>query len=103
MTLEELARKYNGLAVDVERTEELFRHMGKFGKVTVYGFSFETDNSTVHMEVCVKGGKIEGFTPEKEPREDEWGFGAAEEFVEELTAEECSRADRYLASVLKRD
>jgi len=103
MNLEELTQKYTGLAVDGERIEETFRHMGKFGKVTVYGFSFETDNSTVNMEVCVKGGRVVGFTPEKEPREDEWGFGSEEPYEDELTAEECGRIDRYLASVLEKE
>ena len=50
MDLQDLTRKYTGLGVDGERIEELFRHMGKFGKVTVYGFAFETDNSSISME-----------------------------------------------------
>ena len=100
MTLELLTQKYVGLPVDIEKTEETFTHMGKFGKVTVYSFSFDTENATVHTEVCVKGGKIVGFTPEKEPRQDEWGYGPEEEFTEEITPEECARVDLYLASIL---
>lgn len=104
MDIHDLAQKYTGRGVDGERIEELFRHMGKFGKMTVYGFAFETDNANVSMEVCVKGGKIVGFTPEKEPRvADEWGFGAEEPYTEELTPEECGRIDRYLASVLEKE
>lgn len=100
MTPESLMEKYTDRPVDPERIEELFLHMGKFGKMTGYSFSFETDNATVSVEVYVKGGRITGFTPEKEPRVDEWGYGAPEEYTEALTAEECSRIDRYLAGIL---
>lgn len=99
MTYEELTRKYTDRAVDPERIEQAFRHMGKFGKITGYGFSFETETATIHAEVCVKGGKIVGFTPEKEPRVDDWGYGP-EEYEEEITPEEYARLDLYLASVL---
>lgn len=100
MTLESLTQKYTGLRVDEERIENAFRHMGKFGKTTGYGFSFETENAVVNVEVCVNRGKIIGFTPEKEPYVDEWGYGSEEEFTEELTPEDCARIDLYLASVL---
>lgn len=100
MTLDELAAKYANLPVDEERIEKNFRHMGRFGRTTVYTFSFETENAAVTAEVCVKGGRLSGFNPEKEPREDEWGFGASEPYQEDFTAEECDRLDRYLASVL---
>lgn len=86
--------------MDTERLEELFLHMGKFGKMTCYGFSFETENAAVSVEVYVKGGRITGFTPEKEPRIDEWSYSVTEEYIDTFTAEECSRIDRYLASVL---
>jgi hypothetical protein len=100
MTTDDLAKKYADLPVDEERIEKNFRHLGRFGRTTVYELSFETENSTVTAEVCVKGGKFSGFNPEKEPREDEWGFGEAEPYQEEFTPEECARLDLYLASVL---
>ena len=101
MTMDELAKKYADRVVDEERIEQNFRHMGRFGRTTVYALSFETDNAAVAAEVCVKSGRISGFSAEKEPREaDEWGFGEAEPYEEEFTAEECSRLERFLASVL---
>ena len=99
MTVEQLTEKYMNLPVDVERIEERFLHMGKFGKLTVYGFSFETDSSCVSVEFCVKAGKFAGFTPEKEPRADEWGYNS-EEYSEEFTLEECSSIARYFDTVL---
>ena len=42
MTLDALTEAYMGRAVDIEIIEERFTHMGKFGKITVYGFSFDT-------------------------------------------------------------
>lgn len=101
MTLDDLSKKYADLPVDEERIEQNFRHMGRFGRTTVYGFSFETENAKISAELCVKGGKISGFMPEKEPREeDAWFFGTVEAYQEEFTSEECARLDRYLASVL---
>ena len=101
MLLEDLSKKYADLPVDEERIEQNFRHMGRFGRTTVYGFSFETENAKISAELCVKSGKISGFMPEKEPREvDEWFFGTVEAYQEEFTPEECARLDRYLASVL---
>ena len=102
MTLEALTQSYMGRAVDIETIEERFTHMGKFGKITVYGFSFDTENASIHTEVCVKSGKISGFTPEKEERIDEWGYPSEEEFTEELTDEDCSRIARYLDTILAR-
>ena len=99
MTIEQLTEKYMNLPVDTERIEEQFLHMGKFGKLTVYGFSFETDSSCVSVEFCVKGGKFAGFTPEKEPRDDEWGY-SLEEYSEDFTSDECSRMDRYFSTIL---
>lgn len=99
MTLEELTRKYTDRFVDEEKVSERFTHMGKFGRVLVMMFSFETENAVVRTEVCLKGGKIIGFTPEKEPREDEWGYGT-EGYTEEVTEEEFARIDLYLNSVM---
>ena len=99
MTVEQLTEKYMNLPVDIERIEEKFLHMGKFGKITVYGFSFETDGSSVSVEFCVKAGKFAGFTPEKEPRSDEWGY-SLEEYTEEFTSDECSRIGRYFDTIL---
>ena len=100
MTLEELAVKYDGASVSEERVNATFLSMGKFGQIFVYNFSFDSENATIHVEVCMKHGKMVGFTPEKTPRQDEWGFDAGEDFTEELTAEELDRLDRYLGSVL---
>ena len=100
MTLEELAAKYDGAAVSEERVNATFRSMGKFGQIFVHTFSFETDNAAISAEVCIKHGKMVGFTPEKTPRQDEWGFDAGEDFAEELTPEDLDRLDRYLGSVL---
>lgn len=99
MTYEELTQKYTDRTVDIEHVEQAFRHMGKFGKITGYGFSFETENSVISAEVCVKGNKIVGFTPEKAPRVDDWGYGP-EGYEDEITAEEYARLDLYLASIL---
>ena len=99
MSLEQLTEKYMNLPVDAELIEEKFLHMGKFGKITVYGFSFDTDCSRISVEFCVKGGKFAGFTPEKEPLSDEWGY-SFEEYSEEFTPDECSRIDRYFATIL---
>ena len=99
MTIEDLLQKYTGLAVDTEKADELLRHMGKFGKITVYSFSFETDTATISVEACIKAGKFSSFTPEKEKRIDEWGY-STEEYTEEFTAEECSRIDKYFFSIL---
>ena len=100
MTLEELAIKYENARVNEDRLNAVFRNMGKFGPMFVYGFSFETDNAAVSAEVCIKHGKMVGFTPEKTPRQDEWGYDAGEDFTEELTADDLHRLDQYLASVL---
>lgn len=102
MTLDALTQAYMDRAVDIEIIEERFTHMGKFGKITVYGFSFDTETAAIHTEVCVKQGKISGFTSEKEPREDEWGYPPEESHTEELTEEDCARIGRYLDSVLSR-
>ena len=100
MTLEELAAKYDGAHVSEDRVNTIFRPMGKFGQIFVHLFSFDTDNATVSVEVCIKHGKMVGFTPEKTPRQDEWGFDAGEDFTAELTPEDLDRLDRYLGSVL---
>ncbi|MBQ8143269.1 MAG: hypothetical protein IJ042_00565 [Butyricicoccus sp.] len=100
MTLEELAVKYDGARVNEDRLNAVFRNMGKFGPMFIYTFSFDTDNATVTAEVCIKHGKMVGFTPEKTPRQDEWGYDRAEDFDEELTDEELERFDQYLGSVL---
>ena len=102
MTLDALTQAYTGQAVDIELIEERFTHMGKFGKITVYGFSFDTENASIHTEVCVRAGKISGFTPEKEPREDDWGYAPEEEFTKELTGDDCRRLARYLDTILAR-
>ena len=102
MTLDALTQAYTDRSVDIEIIEERFTHMGKFGKITVYGFSFDTENATIHTEVCVKHGKVFSFTSEKEPREDEWGYAPEEKFTEELTEEDCFRISRYLDTILAR-
>ena len=99
MTLEELTNAYMDRAVDDEKISQSFTHMGKFGRITAWLFSFESETSTVRTEVCVKGGKIIGLTPEKEPLQDDWGY-TPEEYEEGLTAEDLSRIQRYLNSVL---
>lgn len=100
MTLDELAIKYDSAPVNEDRVNAVFRSMGKFGPIFVHTFSFDTDNATISAEVCIKHGKMIGFTPEKAPRQDEWGFDAGEGFTEELTDEELGRLDQYLGSVL---
>lgn len=101
MTLEDLVQTYTHRPVDTQQAEQIFRHMGRFGRTTVYSFSFETENARISAELCVKDGKITGFMPEKEPLEaDEWSFLPAEPYQDAFTAEECARLDRYLASVL---
>lgn len=99
MTLEELTRKYADRFVNEEKVNDTFTHMGKFGKITAFMFTFETENARVQTELCIKGGKIIGLTPEKEPVEDVWGY-TAEEYTEEITPEEIFRIDRYLNSVM---
>ena len=100
MTFDELTVKYDNVLVSEDRVSAVFRSMGKFGQIFVHTFSFDTDNATVTVEVCIKHGKMVGFTPEKTPRQDEWGFDAGEAFTEELTPEDLVRLDQYLASVL---
>lgn len=100
MTLEELSTKYDNARVSEDRVSAVFRSMGKFGPIFVHTFSFDTENATVTTEVCIKHGKMVGFTPEKTPRQDEWGFDAGEEFTEDLTEDDLIRLDQYLASVL---
>ena len=102
MTLDALIQSYMDRPVDMEIIEERFTHMGKFGKITVYGFSFDTENAVINTEVCVKYGKISGFTPEKEPKEDEWGYLPEEAYTEELTDDDCARIGRYLDTILAR-
>ena len=99
MTLEQLTEKYMNQSLNVELIEEKFLHMGKFGKITVYGFTFETDTASVSVEFCVKGGKFTGFTPEKTPRNDEWGY-TYEEYSEEITSDEYASMDRYFSTIL---
>ena len=99
MTLEELTRKYADRFVNEEKVNDTFTHMGKFGKITAFMFAFETENARVQTELCIKGGKIIGLTPEKEPVEDVWGY-TSEEYTEEITPEELFRIDRYLHSVM---
>ena len=99
MTLNELEAKYTGKFVNEEKISETFTYMGKFGRVIIYMFTFETENSVVRTEVCLKAGKIIGFTPEKEPLEDIWGY-VSEDYTEDVTEEEFSRINLYLASIL---
>jgi len=99
MTLNELEAKYTGQFVNEEKISETFTYMGKFGRVIIYMFTFETEHSVVRTEVCLKAGKIIGFTPEKEPLQDVWGF-TAEDYEEDVTEEELARIHLYLASVL---
>ncbi len=100
MTLEELAKKYDNAPVNEDRVASTFHSMGKFGQIFVHTFSFDTENASVSAEVCIKHGKMVGFTPEKSPRQDEWGFDAGEAFTEELTQDDLLRLDQYLGSVL---
>ncbi len=99
MTLEDLTRKYMNRLTDEEKVSQTFTHMGKFGRVTVFMFSFETESALVRTEVCIKGGKIIGFTPEKEPVQDVWGY-TSEDYTEDITEEDFTRIDLYLNSVM---
>ena len=99
MTQQDLEQAYINRFLDEEKVSDTFTHMGKFGRITAWLFSFESETATVRTEVCVKGGKIIGLTPEKEPLQDDWGY-TSEEYEEGLSAEDLSRIQRYLNSVL---
>jgi len=99
MDLDALTRKYMNRFVNEEKLGETFTHMGKFGRVTIFMFTFVPESAVVRTEVCVKAGKLIGFTPEKAPLEDEWGY-TAENYEEELTAEDYARIDRYLGGIM---
>ena len=99
MTQQDLEQTYINRFLDEEKVSDTFTHMGKFGRMTLFMFTFTTENATVRTELCVKGGKLVGFTPEKEPLVDDWGY-TAEDYTEEITEEEYVRIGRYLASVM---
>lgn len=73
MTFEQLEQKFIGREVDEDRLNYYFTMMGRFGKASMYTFSFHTEGYTISADVCVEQGRITGIVPEKEPREDEWG------------------------------
>ena len=72
-TFEQLEQKFIGREVDEDRLNYYFTMMGRFGKSSMYTFSFHTEGYTISADVCVEQGRITGIVPEKEPREDEWG------------------------------
>lgn len=99
MTLQEVEQKYTGRFVDEDRLEYNFKMMGKFGKVSVYTFSFNTDDYTISAEVCVEKGKIIGVVPEKELRDDGWGINP-DAGPDEILPEEYDTIALYMDSVV---
>ncbi len=102
MTMQDIEDKYIGRRTDQNRLDRNFRMMGKFGQAFMYDFSFHTDDYTISTDVCVERGRITGIVPDKEQREDDWGYnpnpGPAE-----MQPEEYEAIARYLDSVIAAD
>ena len=99
MTAQELEQKYIGRMTDEDKLNDQFHMMGKFGKASMYTFSFNTYGYTISADICIECGKITGIVPEKEEREDEWGY-VPEDASPDIQPEEYDTIARYLESVV---
>ena len=100
MTQQDIEEKFIDREVDEERLEYHFKMMGKFGKASMYTFSFNTDDYTISAEVCVENGRLVGIVPDKEARDDGWGINP-DAGPEEIQPEEYDTMAMYLNCVVK--
>ncbi len=99
MTMEQIEEKYIGRRVNQNRLDLNFRMMGKFGRASMYDFSFHTSDYKISTDVCIERGRITGIVPDKEQREDDWGRNP-DPGPEEIQPEEYDTIARYLDCVL---
>ena len=100
MTMQELEQKYIDREVDEGRLNYYFKMMGKFGRASMYTFSFNTDDYTISADICIEHGTITGIVPEKEQRDDGWGFNP-NPGPKEIQPEEYDTLAKYLDSVVR--
>ena len=53
MTAQELEQKYIGRMTDEDKLNDQFQMMGKFGKASMYTFSFNTYGYTISADICI--------------------------------------------------
>ncbi len=99
MTLQEIEEKFVGRTVDEDKLNYYFDMMGRFGKASMYTFSFNTQDYTISTDVCVERGRITGIVTEKEQREDDWGYNP-EPGPSEMQPEEYETLAKYLNCVV---
>lgn len=99
MTEQQLEQKYIGKKTDEDKLNDQFQMMGKFGKASMYTFSFRTYGYTVSVDICIEFGKITGIVPGKEECADEWGY-IPEDASPDVQPEEYDTIARYLDSVI---
>ena len=100
MTMQELEEKYIDREVDEGRLNYYFQMMGKFGRASMYTFSFHTDDYTISADICIERGRITGIVPDKEQRDDGWGFNT-DAGSEEILPGEYDTLAMYLDSVVR--
>ncbi|MGN1013919.1 MAG: hypothetical protein ACI4PM_01020 [Butyricicoccus sp.] len=100
MTQQDIEEKFIGRAINEEGLDYYFKMMGKFGKASMYTFSFNTDDYTISAEVCVENGKLVGVVPDKELRDDGWGVNP-DAGPAEIQPEEYDTMAMYLNCVVK--
>lgn len=102
MTMQDIEDKYIGRRIDQNRLDRNFHMMGKFGRASMHDFSFNTDDYTISTDLCIERGRITGIVPDKEQREDDWGYnpnpGPAE-----MQPEEYDTLAQYLETVVARE
>ncbi len=99
MTIQELEEKYIGKRVSESKLAYQFTMMGKFGKASMYTFDFNTDDYKISVDLCVERRRITGIVPDKEQRQDAWGYNP-EPGDPEIQPEEYDTIALYLDSVL---
>lgn len=100
MTQQDIEEKFIGREINEDGLDYYFKMMGKFGKASMYTFSFNTDDYTISAEVCVENGKLVGVVPDKELRDDGWGVNPDAGPVE-IQPEEYDTMAMYLNCVVK--
>lgn len=100
MTMQELEEKYIDREIDEDRLDYHFKMMGKFGKASMYTFSFHTDDYTISADLCIERGKITGIVPDKEQRDDGWGLNP-NAGPTEILPEEYDTIAMYLDCVIR--
>lgn len=99
MTMQEIEDKYIGKRVSEGRLNYNFTMMGKFGKASMYTFEFNTDDYKISVDLCIERKKITGIVPDKEQRQDAWGYNP-NPGDPEIQPEEYDTIAMYLDSVL---